>query len=59
MQYKIYRENRGAALGSHVVPALPELLTVETLEEARQALQESAEQGHRRVSGRARTPRIA
>lgn len=45
MPYKIHRENREPAPGTHIVPELPELLTVETLQEARQALQDFAEQG--------------
>jgi hypothetical protein len=45
MSYKIHRENREPAPGTHIVPELPELFTVETLEEARRALQDFAEQG--------------
>ena len=58
MPYTIHRENREPAPGTHIVPQLPELLTVETPEEAWRALQDFAEQGvHGRVRVRARTPR--
>ena len=45
MPYTIHRENREPAPGTHIVPQLPELLTVETPEEAWRALQDFAEQG--------------
>jgi len=45
MPYKIHRENREPAPGSHIVPELPPLFTVETMEEARRALEDFANQG--------------
>jgi hypothetical protein len=45
MPYKIHLENKEPASGSHIIPELPPLFTVETREDAEEALKRLVEQG--------------